>query len=283
MSSENFAASLRQWLRDSAWLDKLRGAVDNMPEGDSVSKDSLCFFFDSIDRLNDGIGFLKTFAVLPDDPDTNSLIDLVAGKIHDACHLVFELAANLDALLEGDTPVSHGIAHARSWSRIVLQNCTPISLWIEKGVMISRQHLAGIVYDSSLVSVNLEIEFERILMRWNNLQDAKTEQGSRGKPPANTGQQNLRPCDGKAGSQYNKAMDANPALKTDREAYEWYENNIADDDEEIVSFATWAKYLREYRKSSGTQKNNRGVGNKTRSVVSGADIEFQNRTEADFG
>jgi len=44
MSSDIFAASLRQWLRDSAWLDKLRGAVDNMPEGDSVSRDSIRFF-----------------------------------------------------------------------------------------------------------------------------------------------------------------------------------------------------------------------------------------------
>lgn len=91
----------------------------------------------------------------------------------------------------------------------------------------------------------------------------------------------LRPCAEKAGSQYMEAMDDNPSLKTDREAYDWYTNQLRDDNEVLPVFATWVKYVREYRAAKGLQKNRRGVGHETRSVFSGARIEKQNRTESD--
>lgn len=87
------------------------------------------------------------------------------------------------------------------------------------------------------------------------------------KTPLNSGQKTLRPCDIKAGSQYNKAMSENPELKTYQEAYDWYNKHLLDENETHPSFATWGKYVRKYRAASGLQKNRRGVGHETRSVV----------------
>ncbi len=99
---------------------------------------------------------------------------------------------------------------------------------------------------------------------------------------AGGGQTNLRPCDRTAGSQHKRAIEDNPELKTDRAAYDWYVEYLADEGETLPAFGTWAKYVRNHRADSGSQKNKRGVGNETRSVVSGAKIEHQKRTEADF-
>ena len=91
----------------------------------------------------------------------------------------------------------------------------------------------------------------------------------------------LRPCDNKAFSQYRSAIRDNPELTTDRAAYDWFVKNLADDGENLPTFATWGKYLRLARTAAGEQKNKRGVGNETRSVVSATRLDQQNRTEAD--
>ena len=87
----------------------------------------------------------------------------------------------------------------------------------------------------------------------------------------------LKPSVVKAYSQYTKAMEGKPELKTDREAYDWYEDNL-EDDEKLPSFTTWTKYLRTARNAFDAQKNKRGLGVETRSVVR---LKTGNRTKAD--
>jgi hypothetical protein len=87
----------------------------------------------------------------------------------------------------------------------------------------------------------------------------------------------LKPCVAKAYSQYKKAMEEKPELKTDREAYDWYEENL-EDDEKLPSFTTWTKYLRTARNAFDAQKNKRGLGVETRSIVR---LKTGNRTKAD--
>lgn len=72
----------------------------------------------------------------------------------------------------------------------------------------------------------------------------------------------------KAWSQYQRAQEDDRGLKTDREVYDWYAGNLADKDEVLLIFDTWAKYVRVMRTSLGQQKNKRGVGYETHSVVS---------------
>ena len=70
-----------------------------------------------------------------------------------------------------------------------------------------------------------------------------------------------------AWSQYQRAKELHPELKTDRDVYDWYVEDMADDEERLPSFDTWAKYVRTIRSALGQQKNKRGVGHETRSVA----------------
>lgn len=77
----------------------------------------------------------------------------------------------------------------------------------------------------------------------------------------------LRPCDDKAWSQYRLAIEDNPELTTDQAAYDWFIEHVADEGESLPAFASWVKYVRLARADAGEQKNKRGVGHETRSVV----------------
>ena len=92
---------------------------------------------------------------------------------------------------------------------------------------------------------------------------------------------NLRPCDDKAWSQYRLAIKDNPELTTDQAAYDWFIEHVADEGETLPAFATWVKYLRLARAVAGEQKNKRGVGHETRSVVSVERLDQPKRTKAD--
>ena len=78
---------------------------------------------------------------------------------------------------------------------------------------------------------------------------------------------NPRPCDKKAWSQYRRAIEDNPELTTDQAAYDWFIEHVADEGESLPAFASWVKYVRLARADAGEQKNKRGVGHETRSVV----------------
>ncbi len=91
----------------------------------------------------------------------------------------------------------------------------------------------------------------------------------------------LRPCDDKAWSQYRRALEDNPELTTDQAAYDWFIEHIADEGETLPAFASWVKYVRLARAAAGEQKNKRGVGHETRSVVSPKRLDQPKRTETD--
>ena len=108
---------------------------------------------------------------------------------------------------------------------------------------------------------------------------AKTRESGAG---AGDGQLQLKPCEGKAWSQYQKAFGQNAELTTDRQAYDWFVDEIADDAGELPSFASWSRYLRAARKAMDQGKNGPRIGNETRSVVSVERIERpRKRIEAD--
>jgi len=99
---------------------------------------------------------------------------------------------------------------------------------------------------------------------------------------AGGGQPQLKPCEGKAWSQFQEAVGKNSELTTDRQAYDWFTDEIADDAGELPSFANWSRYLRAARKAMNQGKNGPRIGNETRSVVSAKRIEQpQKRIEAD--
>lgn len=173
-----FKASFRQWDRDhkAKWLNELRTAIEST--SGSVSRETLVVFCESIDRLNDGLRIIKRLAELVDGPGSESLIDNVAGGIHEVWHLISALADKLDWPHRGETVVSHGGFHARSWSEIVLKNGQLFSFLIENDVIITRESLSQFEYDAGLVAEHLEIEFEKELELWdrrNAAQFAKAE------------------------------------------------------------------------------------------------------------
>ncbi len=82
----------------------------------------------------------------------------------------------------------------------------------------------------------------------------------------------LKPCEAVAWSQYGRAAGQNAELETDRRAYDWFAEHIADDSSELPTFATWSRHLRAARKAMNQNKNGPRIGNETRSVVSAARI-----------
>lgn len=90
---------------------------------------------------------------------------------------------------------------------------------------------------------------------------------------AGGGQPQLKPCEGKAWSQFQEAVGKNSELTTDRQTYDWFVDEIADDAGELPSFANWSRYVRAARKAMNQGKNGPRMGNETRSVVSAKRIE----------
>ena len=108
---------------------------------------------------------------------------------------------------------------------------------------------------------------------------AETLAGGKG---AGDGQLQVKPCEGKAWSQFQEAVGKNSELTTDRQAYDWFTDEMADDAGELPSFANWSRYLRAARKAMNQGKNGPRIGNETRSVVSVERIEQpRKRIEAD--
>lgn len=91
----------------------------------------------------------------------------------------------------------------------------------------------------------------------------------------------LRPCDRKALSQYEHAMEQQPTLKTDDEAYDWLADDAEADDAPLPRRDHWKRYLRKARASCDHQKNGPRIGNETRSVVSAKRLDNAKRTKTD--
>lgn len=66
---------------------------------------------------------------------------------------------------------------------------------------------------------------------------------------------------------FESAQSKNDQTLTDREAYEWLEEN-GRPEYELPCFETWHRYVREGRKNRGTQKHSRRAGRTGRSIVS---------------
>ena len=83
-----------------------------------------------------------------------------------------------------------------------------------------------------------------------------------------SGLEELRPCIRKAWSQYLDATRRNAELTTDAQVYEWLETTLEEGDFKLPSFRTWQGSLSKARTALGQNKNRRGVGHTTRSVIS---------------
>jgi hypothetical protein len=74
----------------------------------------------------------------------------------------------------------------------------------------------------------------------------------------------LAPSRQKAYSQYQWAVRTNAKLQgaTDQQVYDWLAAHI-EDGEQLPSFSTWGRYLRDARATHGTSKHNRRAGRET--------------------
>jgi hypothetical protein len=118
------------------------------------------------------------------------------------------------------------------------------------------------------------------LAGWSELAQLQ-ERGSA--PRATTGQSvtepavrgQLPPAREKAYRQYLDAVEKNPTLlseATDREVYDWLQEHA--EGEQLPTYATWSKYVREGRNHYGTSKHTPRTGRPTgKSVVRRDDIE----------
>jgi hypothetical protein len=86
--------------------------------------------------------------------------------------------------------------------------------------------------------------------------------------PLPGGPESLRPCDQKAFSQYQYAVEKEPTIKTDDQAYNWLLREGKDDDIRLPQRKTWKRMLRRARAFYGQSKNGSRICNETRSVVS---------------
>ena len=89
--------------------------------------------------------------------------------------------------------------------------------------------------------------------RWGLVENRLDQQ--LGETPADP-LEKLPPAAEKANEQYQKACDAlNKDKPTDREAFDWWQGQAKERGRIIVTFATWQRYLRVWRKATGMQKN----------------------------
>ncbi len=105
---------------------------------------------------------------------------------------------------------------------------------------------------------------------------------SRSAPVAiNSATPSIRTCWQKALAQYTAAADNAAAtgheLKTDRDHYDWFLDNLADDEEKLPSFETWSRYIGKARQLLDCHKNTPQNGRESRSVVPANRIESDKR------
>lgn len=73
---------------------------------------------------------------------------------------------------------------------------------------------------------------------------------------------NLKPSEKKAYGQYKHAVEQNAELDgtRDRDVYDWVQENLIEDGEEIPEFDTWSRQLRSARAHNNDRKNERRSG-----------------------
>ena len=91
----------------------------------------------------------------------------------------------------------------------------------------------------------------------------------------------LRPCDEKALSQYQHAIEKDPSIESDDEAYDWLVEDLKADGIALTQRDNWKRYIGRARTHYGKQKNGPRIGNETHSVVSATRLDTPKRTKAD--
>lgn len=91
----------------------------------------------------------------------------------------------------------------------------------------------------------------------------------------------LRPCDQKAFSQYQHAVEQEPTLTSDDAAYDWLVDDGKDDGIQLPRRDSWKRMLGRARAFYDQRKNGPRIGNETRSVVSAKRLDAPKRTKTD--
>ncbi|MFM9963600.1 MAG: hypothetical protein ACKV2Q_20525 [Planctomycetaceae bacterium] len=91
----------------------------------------------------------------------------------------------------------------------------------------------------------------------------------------------LRPCDKKAFSQYEHAIEQEPSIESDDEAYDWLVEDLREDGIALTRRDNWKRYVGRARTHYGKQKNGPRIGNETHSVVSAKRLDTPKRTKSD--
>ena len=91
----------------------------------------------------------------------------------------------------------------------------------------------------------------------------------------------LRPCDKKAFSQYQHAIEQESSIVSDDEAYDWLVEDLRADGISLTRRDNWKRYVGRARTHYGKQKNGPRIGNETHSVVSATRLDTPKRTKAD--
>lgn len=114
--------------------------------------------------------------------------------------------------------------------------------------------------------------------------DLRNGGGEGGKGEATGGKHSptkLRPCDKKAFSQYEHAIEKEPSIVSDDEAYDWLVEDLRADGISLTRRDNWKRYVGRARTHYGKQKNGPRIGNETHSVVSATRLDTPKRTKAD--
>ncbi|RLT01805.1 MAG: hypothetical protein DWI23_08230 [Planctomycetota bacterium] len=91
----------------------------------------------------------------------------------------------------------------------------------------------------------------------------------------------LRPCDKKAFSQYQHAIEQEPSIVGDDEAYDWLVEDLRADGISLTRRDNWKRYVGRARTYYGKQKNGPRIGNETHSVVAAKRLDTAKRTKTD--
>ena len=118
--------------------------------------------------------------------------------------------------------------------------------------------------------------------------EAAERGGNAAKTPSSNSKSNstnkatkLRPCDQKAFSQYEHAVEQEPSIVRDDEAYDWLVEDLRDDGISLPRRDNWLRYVGRARTYYGKQKNGPRIGNETHSVVSAKRLDTPNQTKSD--
>lgn len=91
----------------------------------------------------------------------------------------------------------------------------------------------------------------------------------------------LRPCDQKAYSQYQHAIEQDPTLSTDDEVYDSVSEDANVDGLPLPRRDSWKRFLGRARAYHDQRKNGPRIGNETRSVVSAKRLDAPKQTKTD--